>query len=269
MGKPVAILIGVVAVATVGLVLVNWREVASPVTPKAPVPLSQTVPAMDAPSDAVAPPAVPTEVPPVPPAPIPTASAADPAVAPPANLPPPTPSEPSSAPEPERPVVGESPYPAGGKPVGPFDIAWSFQVGVTRARGSITVRHLSSAARVVVEVVARDGARLAQPFRTEMELDQDGTQTFPLEVFLGEGTNTLVVTATAHAIDRRARVVAIPLVPAAAAPVSPAPAVPAAPVPPGSGDASGKPAAPLSGSQVIRDDHGEVIQFEPAAPAGK
>lgn len=173
--------------------------------------------------------------------------------------------------EPERQVVGESPYPAGGKPVGPFDIAWSFQVGVSKANGTITIRHLSPAAHVIVEVVAKNGARLAQPFRTEMDMGKDETRSYPLDVLLGQGSNTLVVTATAQSTDRRARVVSIPLVPAAPEPVpqteEPTASTPnASPLP---GSASQKPAAPLTGSQVIRDDRGEVIQFDPAAPPGK
>jgi hypothetical protein len=158
-------------------------------------------------------------------------------------------------------VIGESPYPAGGKPVGPFDIAWSFQVGATRAHGTISVRHLSPTAFVIVEVVPRDGARLERPFRVQAEIGKDGTQAFPLVVMLGPGSNTLVVTVTAQGADRRSRVVSIPLVPVA--PLQ-TPAVPS----PGVGGA-GKATAPLSGSHIIRDERGEIIQLDPASPAVK
>lgn len=266
MDKRVASLIGLGALVAFAAVLVPWRT-------GPPPPLASSTPDAHPSSPAVVahpvvepkplPPAtVAADVPVLAPA-TPTASAVEVPVAPAKpGLPPVPPPPPVS--EPERAVVGESPYPVGGKPVGPFDIAWSFQVGVAHAHGTIRVRHLSPTALVIVEVVPRDGARLERPFRAQVEIGKDGMQEFPLEVMLGPGTNTLVVTVTAIGADRRARVVSIPLIPVAPAPVPQASAPGAAP--------TGKttvPSAPLSGSHVIRDERGEVIQLDPSSPAGK
>jgi len=175
---------------------------------------------------------------------------------------------PTAPPVPDREVVGTSPYPAGGKPTGPFDITWSFSVGATRAQGTITVTHLSPTAHVTIEVVPRAGATLAQPFLEQVDLGKGESRTFPVAVGLGEGSNSLVVTVTAHGADRRARVVTIDLVPVPAAEPAIPSAVPPAGGPTASPTQSGQP-APLSGSQTIRDASGTVLELNPSAPEKK
>lgn len=198
------------------------------------------------------------------PAPVPEPAAAVPPLAPTPPIVPTTP--PSTAPE--RTVVGKSPYPAGGKPTGPFDIEWSFSVGTTSATGVITITQLASAPTVSIGVVARGSASLKQPFQERVEIPQDASRSFPVVVDLGTGAGSLVVTVTSEGADRRARSITIELVPQPAA-ESGVPAPGAESVVPATNPPNGvapNPSVPLSGSRTIRDDSGEVIELNPSTP---
>jgi hypothetical protein len=161
----------------------------------------------------------------------------------------------------EEAVVGASPYPAGGKPTGPFDLAWNLVRRDALVTGSITVRNLSATAPVEVSFRALGDATLESPAAATRELARGASGDFPVTVRLASGAGSLVVTAAHLAVARRARIITIPLAGAGAAA---APGTTGVVAPDG---AAGRPGDALTGSRTIVDDAGQRIELHPAAPA--
>ena len=154
-------------------------------------------------------------------------------------------------------ITGISPYPAGGKPTGPFDISWNFTNQDKVATGSITVTNLSLDAVIEVSATAFGSAKFEKPYLERNEIPRGQSRAFPVSVVTGLGRCEIIVTVTHVLHDRRGRTITINL--SKEKDNRPDDTVPQPTVFPNSQGAL--PAAPLSGTKVIKDNAGQLIQL--------
>lgn len=158
--------------------------------------------------------------------------------------------------EPELPISGSSPYPAGGKPTGPFDLAWHLTRSGDMVTGSLTVTSLAPDSQVEVEVRPLGAITLRTPAHFAEVLTRRVPRDFPLQASAPAG-GSLVITVTQVLAGRLGRSITIDLAPTRqeAAPPS---AVPR--------QATQSESAPVNGVQTIRDASGQVLHLAPAVP---
>ena len=163
-------------------------------------------------------------------------------------------------------VAGTSPFPEGGKPTGPFDLAWNLVRHGTAVTGSITVKNLASTSPVEISIRALGSAVLESPAQTTCDLASGALQNFPVAVHMTEGRGSLTVTVAHLRYVRKARTITILLADdggsAAQRAAGAAPSIGSA-APANRPDASTR---PLTGSRIITDDAGQTIELHPAAP---
>ncbi len=164
--------------------------------------------------------------------------------------------------DPPENIHGDALYPAGGKPIGPFDLAWHLSRRGDAVSGSIVVKNLSADSPVELVITANGTALLEHPYAERATIARGQSHAFPVTVTTGAGASSLTVTATHLLYDRRSRTIAIDLtkpgtvdVPAEKSVVN---------------DMHHDHAVPLLGPEpgtvIIQDDGGERIKLQPAQP---
>ena len=174
-------------------------------------------------------------------------------------LPAPTITEQHTAPvatDPEPPIAGSSPYPAGGKPTGPFDLAWHLTRSGDIVTGSLTVTSLAPDSQVEVDVRPLGAITLRTQVRFAEILARRVPRSFPLQASAPTG-GTLVITVTQVLAGRLGRSITIDLPPPGQVSV-PQSTVPSQSPTPGT--------TPVDGVRTIRDASGQVLHLAPATP---
>lgn len=165
-------------------------------------------------------------------------------------------------------IAGTSPYPEGGKPTGPFDLAWNLVRHGTMVTGSITVKNLASTSPVEISIRALGSAVLESPAQDTSDLASGALRDCPIAVRMAYGRGSLTVTVAHLRYIRRARTITILLADVSGSAAQRANASVAAP-PAGNAASTNRPDAltkPLSGSRIITDDAGQTIELHPASP---
>ena len=183
--------------------------------------------------------------------------------------PPPTGGVPITGPTPhDEAIAGTSPYPEGGKPTGPFDLAWNLVRRGTAVTGSITVKNLASTSPVEISIRALGSAVLESPAQDTSDLASGALRDFPISVRMADGRGSLTVTVAHLRYIRRARTITIQLADDSGNAAQRANVSVAAP-PAGNAASTNRPDAltkPLTGSRIITDDAGQTIELHPASP---
>lgn len=171
---------------------------------------------------------------------------------------------PAEPPPPERPIRANSPYPAGGKPVAPVDLAWDIAMATDGSRafhGSISITTRSGPALIAATLTGVGGATVTSAGSFSFPAVAAGQRLdLPVAGVAAAGPAggvTIAVTYTTS--DTRGRAVRIDLRDPAHLPAQPQPSA--------DPEATAQdPAQPIRGTRIVTDDSGGRTILQPSSP---